>query len=405
MQPPNFTQEAVAEQAAGLPRSIALLFAVACGLAVANMYYAHPLLEAIAGEFAIGRAYVGIIVTAGQICYAIGLLLLVPLGDLFDRRKLVAGMMVSSVFGLLAVGAAPNAAVLLAGMAAVGLFAVVVQALVAFAADLAPPEARGRAIGTVTSGVVIGILLARVYAGMLSELAGWRTVYLVSAALMLCMAGVLLKVLPRRTIRAQAAVSYTRLVRSLFVLFAEEPQLRIRAVLCLLIFTAFSILWTSMVLPLSAPPYSLSRTAIGLFGLAGAAGAFAAAKAGRLADRGLGRRTTGWALILLLGSWLLIGQLGHSLPSLVAGVIVLDLAVQAVHVTNQSAILALRPEARSRLTAGYMMFYSIGSAAGSIASTMVYARWGWSGVCLLGASVSAAALLFWAIAGRKRHAA
>jgi predicted MFS family arabinose efflux permease len=154
------------------------------------------------------------------------------------------------------------------------------------------------------------------------------------------------------------------------------------------------------VLPLSAPPLSLSHTAIGAFGLAGAAGALAAARAGRLADRGLGQRTTGVALVLLLASWLPIRYTPHSLLALIVGIILLDLAVQAVHVTNQSMIFTVRPEARSRLTAGYMMFYSIGSATGSIASTMIYDSFGWDGVCLLGAIVSAVALLFWSLTRR-----
>ncbi len=180
-------------------------------------------------------------------------------------------------------------------------------------------------------------------------------------------------------------------------LFMQERILRIRGVLALLIFTAFSTLWTSLVLPLCAPPYSLSHTAIGAFGLAGVAGALAAARAGGLADRGLGQRTTCIALVLLLASWFLISFTEHSLIALVIGVIFLDLAVQAVHVTNQSMIFTVRPEARSRLTSAYMIFYSIGSAMGSIVSTNIYANYGWIGVCLFGASVSALALLYWVI--------
>ena len=181
----------------------------------------------------------------------------------------------------------------------------------------------------------------------------------------------------------------------MITLFVQERMLRIRSVLALLIFADFSILWTSLVLPLSAPPLSLSHSAIGAFGLAGVAGALAAARAGKLADRGYGQRTTGFSLVLLLLSWLFIRYTEQSLFALMIGIVLLDLAVQAVHVTNQTMILPLRAEARSRLTAGYMVFYSIGSASGSIASTHVYAHYGWGGVCLLGASVSAAALLFW----------
>lgn len=379
-----------------MSHKVALLFAITCGLAVANIYYAQPLLDAISSEFGITHSSVGIVITVTQICYALGLLLLVPLGDLLNRRWLITGQMLISVLALIVVGTAPTSMVLFIGIAAVGLLAVVTQTLVAFAATLSAPAERGRTVGMVTSGIVIGILLARTFAGVLTDLAGWRSVYLVSAGLTLIMAGVLFRVLPQSEPRRES-LSYPQLLRSLFTLFAQERLLRIRAVLCLLIFAAFSILWTSLVLPLSAPPLSLSHTAIGAFGLAGVTGALAAARAGRLADRGLGQKTTGVALILLLISWLPISYTPHSLLALVIGIIFLDLAVQAVHVTNQSMILNLRPEARSRLTAGYMVFYSIGSATGSIASTSIYAYAGWNGVCLLGAIVSATALIFWAL--------
>ncbi|MGG4143424.1 MFS transporter [Paenibacillus algorifonticola] len=378
-----------------LSRKKALLFAFSCGLAVANIYFAQPLLDTISGELGIAASSIGAVITVTQICYALGLLLLVPLGDLINRRTLIATQMLLSVIALLVVGFSTSSSVLFAGIAIVGLLAVVTQTLVAFAAALASPAERGQIVGVVTSGIVLGILLARTFAGILTDIAGWRSVYLASAALTLMMAVALYRILPRDE-RQRDSLSYWQLLRSVIALFAEERVLRVRAVLALLIFAAFSILWTSLVLPLSAPPFSLSHTAIGAFGLAGAAGALAAAKAGRLADRGFGQRTTGIALALLLISWLAIRYADQSLFPLIIGIILLDLAVQAVHVTNQGMILSVRPEARSRLTAGYMVFYSIGSAAGSIASTSIYAYAGWSGVCWLGAGVSAIALLFWA---------
>ncbi|MGO4272705.1 MFS transporter [Paenibacillus sp. TAF58] len=393
------SDESKSDLTPSLSRSATLLLAIASGLAVANIYFAQPLLDTIAAEFSISHSFIGIIITITQICYALGLLFLVPLGDLLDRRRLVIRMLLFSVLALFTVSIAHTSAVLLGGMAVVGLLAVVVQVLVAFAATLAAPADRGRMVGLVTSGVVIGILLARTIAGILTDLAGWRAVYDVSAILTLLMAIVLFRMLPHQD-RVKAPLSYPQLLHSMVTLFIQEPMLRIRAIICMLIFAVFSILWTSLVLPLSTPPLSLSHTVIGSFGLAGVAGALAAAKAGHLADRGLGQRTTGIALVLLLGSWLPISFTEHSLWALLIGVVVLDLAVQAVHVTNQSMILNIRPEARSRLTAGYMIFYSIGSAVGSISSTAVYAHAGWIGVCLLGASVSALALLFWALTRR-----
>ncbi|GMK44695.1 MFS transporter [Paenibacillus glycanilyticus] len=376
------------------------MFAVACGLAVANVYYAQPLLDAISSEFDMGRSSVGIVITVTQGFYALGLLLLVPLGDLINRRWLIPGQMFLSVIALVTIALAPGAGVLFSGLAVVGLLAVVTQTLVAYAAALAPPSARGRIIGLVTSGIVIGILLARSTAGILTDLAGWRSVYLFSAGCLFIIALTLLKFLPQE--QHKASLTYIQLLQSVFALYREERVLRIRSLFGLLIFTAFSIFWTALVLPLSMPPLSLSHTVIGAFGLVGVAGALGAARAGRLADRGQGQHTTGLALVILMVSWLPISYTKQSLAALVVGIILLDLAVQAVHVTNQSMILKVRPEARSRLTAAYMIFYSIGSAIGSIASTSLYAHAGWTGVCWLGAGVSAIALLLWVVTSRPK---
>ncbi|MEK4661235.1 MFS transporter [Priestia sp. FSL H7-0729] len=379
-----------------MSRLVALLFAVCSGLAVANIYYAQPLLDSIAQEFNLSPSSIGVVITVTQICYALGLFLLVPLGDLLNRRRLIITQMLLSVLALVLVGTAQSSSLLFTGMAVVGLLAVITQTLVAFAAHLAAPSERGRIVGQVTSGIVIGILLARTVAGTLNDWLGWRSVYLFSASLTLLGIVALFLVLPRQQ-SPHVKQSYVQLLGSVLLLYRELRVLRVRGVLAMLIFTAFSILWTSMVLPLSSPPLSLSHTVIGAFGLAGAAGALAAARAGKLADRGLGQKTTGISLVILLLSWLPIGYVHHSLWFLILGVILLDLAVQAVHVTNQSLIYEVRPEAQSRLTAAYMIFYSVGSAAGSIVSTQVYAWAGWTAVCWLGAGVSAGALLFWMI--------
>ncbi len=382
-----------------MSRAVTLLFATACGMSVANIYFAQPLLDELSNDFAIDQSIIGLIITITQIFYGLGLLLLVPLGDLLNQRRLIIGQMLLSTVALLIVGTASYVVVLFAGMALVGLLAVVTQTLVAFAATMASSTERGRVVGIVTSGIVIGILLARTFAGLVTDLAGWRSVYLVSAAFMLLMVGMFLKVLPRSE-REVKSLTYSQLIQSVFTLFIRERTLRIRSILAMLIFADFSILWTPLVLPLSSPPLALSHTVIGAFGLVGVAGALAAAQAGKIADQGYGQRTTGIALTLLLISWIFINYLDSSFLALIIGIVLLDLAVQAVHVTNQTMILPLRTEARSRLTAGYMVFYSIGSASGSIASTQMYAHFGWGGVCLLGASISTIALLFWATTKR-----
>ncbi|PEV97737.1 MFS transporter [Bacillus cereus] len=382
-----------------MSHTLALLFATACGMSVANIYFAQPLLDQLSNEFSINHSIIGVVITVTQIFYGVGLLLLVPLGDLLNQRRLIVGQMLLSTTALVIVGTASSSMVLFAGMALVGLLAVVTQTLVAFAATIASPTERGRVVGIVTSGIVIGILLARTFAGILTDVAGWRSVYLFSAALMLLMVFMFIKMLPNVE-REVKSLSYPQLIRSVLALFIQERTLRVRSVLAMLIFADFSILWTSLVLPLSTPPIALSHSAIGAFGLVGVAGALAAARAGKLADQGYGQRTTGIALALLLISWLFISYIEQSLIALVIGIVLLDLAVQAIHVTNQTMILPLHTEARSRLTAGYMVFYSIGSAGGSIASTQIYAHFGWGGVSLLGASVSALALLFWAMTRR-----
>ncbi|RJX40990.1 MFS transporter [Paenibacillus pinisoli] len=378
-----------------LARTVILLLALCSGLSVANIYYAQPLLDSIARDFVIAPSAIGVVVTVTQVFYAAGLLLLVPMGDLFNRRKLIAVQMLLSAGALLTVAVSHSTAVLYAGIAIVGLLAVAAQTMVAAAAAFSAPSERGRTVGLVTSGIVIGILLARTIAGTLNDWLGWRSVYAFSAVLTLLGSIALYLLLPKQESK-QVGLSYVRIVLSVFQLYRELPILRIRALLAMLIFAAFSILWTAMVLPLSSAPLSLSHTAIGAFGLAGVAGALAASFSGRLADLGYARMVSGISLAILLISWVPIGLVYRSIWYLVAGVILLDLAVQAVHVTNQSLIYKARPEAQSRLTAAYMIFYSIGSAAGSIASTWTYAWAGWAGVCWLGAAASGLALLLWA---------
>lgn len=388
------------------PARLVPLLALACGSSVATVYFAQPLLVTLGERFALGPALLGTIVTVTQLGYAAGLLLLVPLGDLLDRRRLITAQLGLLALALLGAGLAPDAAALLGALAAVGLLAVVAQTMVAAAAALTTPARRGRAVGTVTGGIVTGILLARAAAGALADLAGWRAVYLVSAGVTALLAVLLRRALPS-TLRpamppsdGAGKMSYGRLVASTVTLFVRHPLLRIRGALALLVFAAFSTLWSTVAQPLSGPPWSLSHTAIGAFGLAGAAGAAAAGVAGRWNDRGLAQRTTGAGLALLTLSWLPIGLTGQSLWALAGGAVLLDFAVQAVHVTNQTMIHAVRPDAGSRIIGGYMVFYSAGSGLGALGSSLAHAVAGWPMVTALGAAFSLAALLLWATTRR-----
>lgn len=380
---------------ADMPRSMVWLFATASGLSVANVYYAQPLLDALANDFGISHAAVGGVVTTTQIGCALALLLVVPLGDKVDRRRLMAVQLIALVVALVSVSMAQSSSALLIGMLATGMLGTAMtQGLIAYAASAASAHEQGRVVGAAQGGVFTGLLLARVFAGGISDIAGWRGVYLCAAALMLMIALPLwwrLPALPTVT----ATMSYPRLIGSMLTLLRQEKVLQIRGVLALLMFASFNIFWSALVLPLSAPPFNFSHTAIGAFGLAGAVGALAAGRAGRWADRGYAQRTSAAALSILLLAWWPLSLMDRSLGILLIGIILLDLGGQALHVTNQSMIFRTRPEAHSRLVGLYMLFYAVGSGIGALGTTMTYACAGWPGVCLLGASVSLLALVFW----------
>ena len=245
------------------------------------------MLNSIAQDFEISPSVVGLVVTLTQIGYALGLIFIVPLGDLIDNRRLIVSQCVLSIVALVAIMTSSTEYIFFASLASMGILAVVVQVLVSLAATLATPAERGKAVGIVTSGVVIGILAARVIAGLLADLGGWRAVYLTSAILTATMVVLLILVLPRDT-KPRSTDSYAITLRSIPILFMHDHFLLVRGFLALLIFATFSTFWTGLVLPLSAPPFSYSHTQIGLFGLVGMAGAIAARRAGELADRGYG---------------------------------------------------------------------------------------------------------------------
>ncbi|MCK6929694.1 MFS transporter [Enterobacter roggenkampii] len=377
----------------GLSPALILLMSVATGLAVASNYYAQPLLDTISRAFNLSASSAGFIVTAAQLGYAAGLLFLVPLGDMFERRMLIVSMTLLAAGGMLITASSQSLTMMIIGTALTGLFSVVAQILVPLAATLASPEKRGKVVGTIMSGLLLGILLARTVAGLLASLGGWRTVYWVASVLMVVMALALWRGLPK--VKQENHLNYPQLLASVFSLFTQDKLLRTRALLGCFTFANFSILWTSMAFLLAAPPFNYSEGVIGLFGLAGAAGALGARPAGGLADKGKSHLTTSAGLVLLLLSWAAIWY-GHvSVLALIVGILVLDLTVQGVHITNQTVIYRVKPEARNRLTAGYMTSYFIGGAAGSLISASAWQHAGWSGVCAIGAIVATINLLVW----------
>ncbi|HGH4668836.1 TPA: MFS transporter [Enterobacter cloacae] len=377
----------------GLSPALILLMSVATGLAVASNYYAQPLLDTIARAFNLSASSAGFIVTAAQLGYAAGLLFLVPLGDMFERRMLIVSMTLLAAGGMLITASSHSLTMMIIGTALTGLFSVVAQILVPLAATLAAPEKRGKVVGTIMSGLLLGILLARTVAGLLASLGGWRTVYWVASVLMVVMALALWRGLPK--VKQENHLNYPQLLASVFSLFTRDKLLRTRALLGCFTFANFSILWTSMAFLLAAPPFNYSEGVIGLFGLAGAAGALGARPAGGLADKGKSHMTTSAGLVLLLLSWAAIWYGHTSVLALIVGILVLDLTVQGVHITNQTVIYRVKPDARNRLTAGYMTSYFIGGAAGSLISASAWQHSGWSGVCATGAVVAALNLVVW----------
>jgi predicted MFS family arabinose efflux permease len=388
-----------ASSESGLTPRTVLLFAVSVGLIVANLYYVQPLLPAVASAFHVGEGAAARMVTWTQLGYAGGLALIVPLGDAVDRRKLILSLTALSVLGLLGVAFAPQ--FWLFGLASVllGLTSVAAQVLVPFAATLASEQSRGQVVGTVMSGLLLGILLARTASGLIAGALGWRAVYLVAALALVALWFALRARLPRHVPSGQR-LNYPALLRSVLQLVREEPVLRRRSLYGLLGFAAFSVFWTSLAFLLAAPPYNYGEAVAGLFGLVGAVGALAASWAGRQADAGHGRRTGGVMALTIALSFGLIYLGAHSLAALLLGTALMDLGVQGLHITNQSLIYRLRPEARSRVTTVYLTSYFAGGVLGSALSSVAYVRFGWAGVCAAGAAFGLAIVVAWALEKR-----
>jgi predicted MFS family arabinose efflux permease len=369
-----------------------VLLAVACGAAVANLYYAQPLLDTIARALGVSSGTAGLLVTATQAGYVTGLLLIVPLGDLLQRRQLVSRLLVIDALALAGAAAAPSLGVLAAALAVVGVSSVAAQILVPFASTLAAEAERGRVVGRVMSGLLLGILLARTIAGIVAELGGWRLIYGLAAGAMLILAVVLRRALPQ-VAPPEGDLSYRLLLRSVGSLIREEPRLRHRMALGFLSMASFSGLWTSIAFLLSGPEYGYGEGVIGLFSLAGLAGAGIASVAGAMADRGHVLAGTRVAAAGVLAGWALMAFGERSLVALLAGIVVLDLGVQATQILNQSVIYRLRPEARSRLNTAYMTCYFAGAVSGSAGASFAWERGGWSAVSAAGGAAAALGVL------------
>lgn len=390
----------------GMSAGLVLLFAVAVGLSIANNNLAQPLLAALRSELHTSTQIAALIVTSAQVGYALGLILLLPLGDLFERRRLVTALALLTVVFLIAASLAPSIWVLLVAVGLVAFTSALAQILVAFAAGLADPAQRGKVIGTVMSGLFLGILLARSASGAIAELGGWRTVYAVAAGLMFCVALLLWWRVPHY--KEDTDLGYPSLLRSVLGVARREPLLRWRSLYGVLSFASFVSLWTTLAFMLAGPGYGYSEGIIGLFGLIGAGGALMASVAGRLNDRGWTQRLSGLMPALMAIGFVFL-WLGRTwLWALIVGIIFVDIASRAIQITNQTVIYALRPEARSRINSFYMTACFVGSTLGSLTAAFVYGRFGWTGVCILGGGLAGVVVPLWAVellvaarAGRK----
>jgi predicted MFS family arabinose efflux permease len=349
--------------------------AAACGVSVANIYYNQPLLEQMGG------AYLPVFTQVGA---GLGMFLFVPLGDMFERRRLIVTVSSTTAVACILTAISPTLALLSIASLILGLTSIVPHLILPFAAQLAPPAQRGQVVGTVLSGLLIGILAARTVSGFIGAAFGWRAVYFIAAALMAILAITLARVLPRSEV--PNAISYPKLLASIVTLVREQPLLREASLIGGLLFGAFSVFWATLAYRLGDP------RAAGLFGLVGIVGALAASAAGRITDQRGPRFTIGIGIVIVIASYALFWLTGSTIAGLVLGVVLLDLGVQAAHVANQSRIYGIQPEARSRLNTVYMVTYFVGGSIGSALGAYGWKVAQWNGVCLAGAVLSVLAL-------------
>ncbi|MER5640353.1 MFS transporter [Kitasatospora sp. NPDC002227] len=382
----------VPEQA-GAPRRLIYLLALACGLGAANMYYCQPLLPKIAETYHASSGATGVLVTTTQIGYAIGLMLVVPMGDMVRRRRLVCVLLCLETAALVLSAAAPGLPVLLFAGTAVGLGASFVQVLLPYVATIAAEHERGRVMATMLTAVLLGILLSRTVAGVVGGVLGWRAMFAIAAVVAVAFAVTLAKVMAATAPDVQ--ISYGAQLRATWGLARSEPVLRRRSVIGACVFGSFGAFWATVAFLLAGSPYHYSAEAIGLFALVGAAGAIASKVAGRAADAGWQRPLTGLMGALGVASFAMMWPGRSGLAWLIVAVLLMDVAVQATHLLNMSVVYSLTHVPRARIASVYMTSYFVGGALGSASGTQAYRLWGWGGVCLVGGGFMLVALLTW----------
>ena len=377
---------------------------LACAVGVSTIYYNQPLLLEMGRTYGVTAGRTGFVAVATQVGYALGLLAFVPLGDVLERRSLMMKMYAAVSIALLFVAAAPNLDLLIVGSVLIGMLASVTHIALPIAPDLVSHEQRGRAIGAVMTGLLLGILLARTFSGWVSRIHGWRWVFVVAAVLNAAFVPLIGRVMPE--LPPKQKLRYSDAMKSLWTLFRTQPLLRESSLIGALVFASFSCFWTTLAFLLHSH-YGLGAGAAGTFGVVGAAGALVAPLAGRLADKHGSRWVVSLGMALLAGSYLLLWaeEAAHRstvfhLAALVIGVVVLDMGAQMTQVANQTRIFGLVPSARSRLNTVYMTVYFTGAAAGSALATIAWVHWRWNGVCGLALGLIALAAISHAMGHR-----
>jgi len=377
-----------------------MIMSIACAASAANLYYAQPLLEEISRYFNVSSSIIGSAAMLIQIGYAIGLIFLVPLGDVKERRGLIMTMLFCSALALIAISISSNIWLLLFTSMLVGLTSITPMLIVPLAAHLAKPAERGKVIGSVMSGLLIGILLSRVFSGIIGSILGWQIVYRIAAGMMVLLILVFRLWLPKSV--PDSSMSYKKLLKSLIGLLKNQPVLIEASLIGAMMFGTFSIFWTTLSFLLKSPAYNLGAQAAGMFGLAGIVGALAASIVGRVADKKSPRFTLTIAIMISLLSYICLLIFGHEMWGLIIGVILLDLGIQSAQISNQALINTLDATARSRNNAVYMTFYFCGGALGSWLGTFFWGLFGWIGVCGIGITfqIIAATIHIWGVKRR-----
>ena len=370
-----------------------MVLATACGLAVANIYFAQPILNLLAASFHTSQGAVTAAVTVVQIGYAIGLVLLLPMGDLIENRRLTSAMLAVTALALVAAGTARSLGIFLIASVFIGLTSVVAQILIPFAAHLAPDATRGRIVGWVSSGLLLGVLLARTLSSFAAAAWGWRAIFFISAGLMLVMAVVLARLLPAR--RPDHTGGYLTLMASVLDLLRTQPILRRRALCQALLFAAFSGYWTAIAYQLITV-HGFNQAQVGLFALVGAVGVVAAPVAGRIADRG-DRFASGIALFVAIVAMVIARFGAGSVVLLGLAAVLLDLAMTAHQILSQREIYQLRPDARARINTVYMGSVFAGGALGSALAGVLHTHSGWSGITTAGIVLAGLSFALWAL--------